>query len=90
MRSALAFDLSVDACVCGACLHLNIRFPGEGYQLRLPVTSSGEQPEALPLPDPDAPAATTADVSAPYGRPVETSAHGDDDARGRKPEHVHD
>lgn len=51
--------------------------------------SSGEQPEALPLPVPDAPAVVPAGVSAPEGRPVETSAHGDDDARGLKPEQNH-
>lgn len=53
------------------------------------LTSSGEQPEALPLPDPDALAATTAGVSEPKGRPVETPFHGDDDARGLQPEQHH-
>jgi hypothetical protein len=38
--------------------------------------SSGGEPEATPLTDPDAPATVTADVSAPHGRPVETSARG--------------
>lgn len=44
------------------------------------AASSGGEPEAAPLTDPDAPAVTAADVSAPQGRPVETCA------RGRKPE----
>ncbi|CAN5371561.1 hypothetical protein BH10PSE14_BH10PSE14_04710 [soil metagenome] len=53
------------------------------------LTSSGERPEALPLTDPDTPAFPRAGVSVPQGRPVETSSHGGDDARGRQPEQPH-
>lgn len=47
------------------------------------ASSSGSAPVCAPLTDPDAPAAGTASVSAPFGRPVETRA------RGRKPETAH-
>lgn len=49
-------------------------------------SSSGGEPDAAPLPDPDAPATVIADVSAPQGRPVETRASMARGARGRKPE----
>ena len=45
--------------------------------------SSGDQPDAIPLPDPDAPAADTAGVSVTNCRPVEKNA------RGQKPETAH-
>lgn len=48
--------------------------------------SSGGAPEYAPLPVLDAPAAVTADVSVPVGRPVETSRFNARAARGRKPE----
>lgn len=44
------------------------------------AASSGERPVSPPLPDPDAPACSSADVSAPEGRSSRRSA------RGRKPE----
>ena len=40
------------------------------------AASSGGEPDAAPLTVPDAPAAVTADVSAPQGRTVEKSARG--------------
>lgn len=40
------------------------------------LTSSGERPETLPLPDPDTTPFPAAPVSAPEGRTVETSARG--------------
>ncbi len=43
-------------------------------------TSSGGEPDATPLTDPDTPTCSSAGVSAPKGRSVETRA------RGRKPE----
>lgn len=51
--------------------------------------SSGGAPECAPLPDLDAPAAVTAGVSIPVGRPVETRRHKARAARGRKPEAHH-
>ncbi len=48
--------------------------------------SSGGAPDCAPLPDLDAPAAVTVDVSVPVGRPVETSRFNAHAARGRKPE----
>ena len=63
---------------------------------------SGGEPDAAPLTagprqsntlagttDPDATAVAPAGVSAPKGRPVETPAHKQRGARGRKPEHAH-
>jgi hypothetical protein len=50
---------------------------------------SGGEPEAAPLPDPDALATVTASVSVPQGRPVETRAAMRRGARGRKPEPAH-
>lgn len=52
-------------------------------------SSGGEPDAAAPLTDPDAPAVAPAGVSAPVGRPVETPAHKQRGARGRKPEHAH-
>lgn len=77
------FAYAEQGCSCPTCLRLNTRHPGEGYQLRLRVISSGGQPDAVPLPDPDAPATAIASVSEPSGRPVETSA------RGHQPEPAH-
>lgn len=51
--------------------------------------SSGGAPVCAPLPDLDAPAAVTADVSVPVGRPVETRRPKARAARGRKPEALH-
>ena len=51
--------------------------------------SSGDAPVCAPLPDLDAPAAVTADVSVPVGRPVETRRPKARAARGRKPEAMH-
>lgn len=47
------------------------------------ASSSGGEPDAAPLTDPDAPAADTAGVSAPK------AALSRQRARGRKPEHAH-
>lgn len=84
-RGAVVVIAAVRLCECAVCRSLDRAHPVEGRQLAMVAlvpTSSGEPPEALPLPDPDAPAARTADVSAPQGRPVETSA------RGRQPEQL--
>jgi hypothetical protein len=51
--------------------------------------SSGDAPVCAPVPDLDAPAAVTAGVSAPVGRPVETRRPKARAARGRKPEALH-
>ncbi len=47
------------------------------------AASSGGEPDAAPLPDPDAPTAGAVDVSAPK------AAQSRQRARGRKPEHAH-
>lgn len=51
--------------------------------------SSGGEPGAAPLPDPDAPTVPAAGVSAPTGRPVETSRHAGRRSRPQAGEHVH-
>lgn len=53
------------------------------------LASLGDAPVCAPLPDLDAPAAVTADVSVPVGRPVETRRPKARAARGRKPEALH-
>lgn len=57
-----------DLCRCSTCLSLDRSFPREGVQLALLATSSGGAPVDAPLPDIDAPAIPTADVSVPEGR----------------------
>lgn len=68
------------------CPQHAIAFEEWKAQRAAPVTSSGDAPECAPLPDLDAPAAVTADVSVPVGRPIETSRFNARAARGRKPE----
>lgn len=53
------------------------------------AASSGSAPECAPLPDPDAPAAVTAGVSAHQGRSVETAGSCRPGARGATPEPIH-
>jgi hypothetical protein len=55
-------------CRCSTCTSLDRMFPREGVQLALLASSSGGAPAGAPLPDIDAPAVPTADVSAPQGR----------------------
>lgn len=81
---------AVEYCCCCSCRAFYRRRPFDGWQLRLfpratfdERASSGGQPDSAPLPDPDAPAFSLADVSAPFSRSVETSA------RGTKPETFH-
>ncbi len=62
-------------CGCTECRSLDRAHPRDGWQLRLPI-SSGDQPDAIPLPDPDATTAATVIVSAPEGRTVEMNARG--------------
>ncbi|WP_206432194.1 hypothetical protein [Sphingomonas sp. ABOLF] len=50
---------------------------------------SGGEPDAAPLPVPDAPAVAAASESAPKGRSVETRRRMPRGAHGRKPENTH-
>jgi hypothetical protein len=80
---------AVEYCCCSSCRAFYRQRPFDGWQLRLfpraafENGSSGGQPVAAPLPDPDAPVLAGTDVSAPSSRSVETRA------RGMKPENAH-
>jgi hypothetical protein len=75
--------IAPEPCVCSECKALDRAHPRDGVQLRLVPTSSGGEPDAAPLPDPDAPADTAAGASEPKAARSRLSA------RGRKPETHH-
>jgi len=81
---AIIADIDAGRCLCARCVELDRAFPREGYQLSLPIGSSGDRLESIPLPNPDAPASVNAGVSAPV------AAQSRHRARGRRTGAVHD